>query len=349
MDGVAGMQFMASLFALESDAPAPPAHGPQVPERRPGDLAKLAGVLASMIRRPLFGARAVKQTLGASTRVARQLLDHRRRAGASLAVPFSAPHLPFDRPITPRREIAFASLSLDKIKGVAHAFEATINDVVLAVVAGALRRFLVSAGKLPEKSLVAAVPVSVRGNHGVEQANLVSVMLTGLATNLEEPADRLVAIHQEAVEAKLLQSAMGSEALLAWLEVPVPALFSMATSLYARLRLAAFHPPLCNVLVSNVPGPPVPLYFVGARLESIFPLGPIFDGVGLNITAVSSADTLDIGVVACPDQLPDLWNLASGLRPALEELDAARLSRGGAKTSARSRTAPGSDALGSMR
>ena len=257
----------------------------------------------------------------------------------SLTVPFSAPRLPFDAPITPRREIAFTSLPLDKIKGVAHAFEVTINDVVLAVVAGAMRRFLVSLGKLPEKPLVAAVPVSVRGDHGVEQANMVSVMLTGLATDLEDPADRLVAIHHAASEAKLLQSAVGSEALMEWLEVPVPALFSLATSLYAWLRLSALHPPLCNVLVSDVPGPPVPLYFAGARLESIFPLGPIFDGVGLNITAVSSADTLDIGLVACPDQLPDLWNLASGLRPALEELDAARRSRGGAKTSSKAKKA----------
>ena len=83
----------------------------------------------------------------------------------------------------------------------------------------------------------------------------------------------------------------------------------------------------------------MPLYFAGAHLESIFPLGPIFDGVGLNITAVSSEDTLDIGLVACPDQLPDLWNLASGLRPALEELDAARPSRGGAKISSKAKRA----------
>jgi len=164
-------------------------------------------------------------------------------------------------------------------------------------------------------------------------------MLTGLATDLEDPADRLVAVHQSASEAKLLQAAMGSEALMDWFEVPVPALFSLATSLYARLHLSALHPPLCNVLVSDVQGPPVPLYFAGARLESIFPLGPIFDGVGLNITAVSSPDTLDIGLVACPDQLPDLWNLASGLRPALEELDAARRFRGGAKSSSRSKSA----------
>jgi WS/DGAT/MGAT family acyltransferase len=339
MDGGAGMQFMASLFALEPNVPPPPAPGPQVPERRPGDLVTLASAVGSMIRRPLSGARAVEKTLGAGMRVSRQLVDHRRRGGSALVVPFSAPRIPFDAPITPRREIAFTSLALDKIKGVAHGFEVTINDVVLAVVAGALRRFLISLGKLPDKPLVAAVPVSVRGDHDVEQANMISVMFTGLATDMEDPADRLVAIHQGALEAKLLQSAMGSEALMEWLEVPVPALFSMAASLYGRLRLASFHPPLCNVLVSDVPGPPVPLYFAGARLESIFPLGPIFDGVGLNITAVSSAHTLDIGLVACPDQLPDLWDLASGLRPALEELDGARRPPGGrARTSRAKRT-----------
>jgi len=331
MDGIAGMQFMASLFALEPDVSAPPAPGPRVPERRPGDPDKLAGALASMIRRPLFAARAVEQTFGAGSRVARQLVDHRHKSGAPLTVPFSAPHLPFDTPITPRRETAFTSLSLNKIKGVAHAFDVTINDVVLAVVAGALRYFLVSLGKLPQKQLVAAVPVSVRGDQGMKQANMISVMLTGLATDLEDPSHRLVAIHQAALDAKRLQSAMGSEALMEWLEVPVPALFSLATSLYARLRLSSLHPPLCNVLVSDVPGPPIPLYFAGARLDSIFPLGPIFDGVGLNITAISCIDRLDVGLVACPDQLPDLWNLASALEPALEELDAARSSRGGVK------------------
>jgi diacylglycerol O-acyltransferase len=340
MDGGAGMQFMASLFALEPDAPPPSEPGPQVAERRPSGLAMLAGAVPSMFRRPLSGARAVQQTLGAGVRGGRQLVAHRRRGGSAPPIPFRAPRLPFDSPITPRREVAFTSLGLDTIKGVARAFEVTVNDVVLAVVAGAMRRFLVSSENLPAEPLVAAVPVSVRGDHGVEQANMVSVMLTGLATDLEDPADRLLAIHEGASEAKLLQSAIGSDALMAWLEVPVPGLFAVATSLYARLGLSAFHPPLCNVLVSDVPGPPVPLYFAGARLESIFPLGPIFDGVGLNITAVSSAARLDVGLVACPDQLPDLWNLASGLEPALEELEARRASRGRARGRGAARPGP---------
>jgi WS/DGAT/MGAT family acyltransferase len=192
-----------------------------------------------------------------------------------------------------------------------------------------MRRFLVSLGKLPEKQLVAAAPVSVRGDKGTEQANLFSVMLTGLATDLDDPADRLLAIHQATLDAKLLQSAMGSDVLMEWLEVPTPALSSLAISLYSRLHLSSLHPPFCNVLVSNVPGPPVPLYFAGALLESIFPLGPIFDGVGLNVTAISCIDTLNVGLVACPDRLPDLWNLARAFGPALEELDAKRPSAGG--------------------
>ncbi len=324
MDGAAGMQFMASLFALDPGAPPPPAPGSQVPERQPGDLAMLAGSLASFVRRPLLGARALGQTASAGIRVARRMVDHGRSSGASLTLPFMAPRTPFDKPLTPRREIAFTSLPLEKIKDVALAFEVTVNDVVLAIVAGAMRRFLASSGELPEKQLVAAVPVSVRGGQGTESANLVTVMLTGLATDLEDPIGRLVAIHHAALEAKLLQSAMGSDLLTQWLDVPMPFLFSVATSLYSRLRMSSLHPPFCNVLVSDVPGPPVALYFAGARLESIFPLGPIFDGVGLNITAISSADKLDVGLVACPDQRPDLWSLASALEPSLDELDAKR-------------------------
>ena len=130
MDGVAGMQFMASLFALDPGAPPPPAAGPKAPEIRPGDMAMLAGSISSMIRRPLFGVRAAEQTFGAGIRVARQLVEHRRSGGGPLTAPFSGPHTPFDMPVTPRRQVAFTSLSLDRIKRVARAFDVTINDVV---------------------------------------------------------------------------------------------------------------------------------------------------------------------------------------------------------------------------
>jgi len=346
MDGGAGMAFMASLFDLDPEAAVAPAPAPQVRDRRPGDLGMVAGSMTSVFRRSLIGVRATGRTLGAATRVARRLVDHRSRHGAPLAVPFSSPHLMFNAPVTTRREVAFTSLSLETIKGVARAFEVTVNDVVLGVVAGAMRRFLLPLGALPDKPLIAAVPVSVRGDRGVEQSNMFSVMLASLATDQDRPADRLLAIHRGTLEAKRLQSAVGSEVLSDWLEVPVPAVFSLATSLYARLRLSSLHPPLCNLLVSDVPGAAVPLYFARARLESIFPLGPIFDGMGLNITAVSSADTLDVGLVACPDQLPDLWALAGELEPALTELDAVRSGRDRGKDPSGGRRAVRSGAAG---
>lgn len=349
MDGAAGMQFMASLFALEPGSPPPPAPGPQVAESRPGDLAMLAGSVGSLARRPLLGARALERTFGAGLRVARRMVDHRRNGGGPLVLPFSAPRTPFDKPLTQRREIAFTSLSLGKIKDVAHSFDVTVNDVVLAIVAGAMRRFLTSCGELPERQLVAAVPVSLRGGQGTERANLLSVMLTGLATDVEDPVDRLAAIHRTALEAKLLQSAMGSDLLAQWLDVPMPILFSLATSLYSRLRLSSLHAPLCNVLVSDVPGPPMSLYFAGARLESIFPLGPIFDGVGLNITAISSGDKLDVGLVACPDRQPGLWSLSSALEPALEEIYAKRPAHAASRSRSKGRRTRPSGTLAKAR
>ena len=161
MDGVAGMQFMASLFALEPNSPSPPAPEPQLPEAQPGDWALIAGSLASTFRRPLFGARAAGRSLGAGVRVARHLIDHRGSDSAPLSAPFTAPDTPFDTPVTPQREVAFTSLPLDRIKSVARSFEVTVNDVVLAVVAGAVRG-LPRFGRRAARKAVGGCGTSVR-------------------------------------------------------------------------------------------------------------------------------------------------------------------------------------------
>ncbi|MGO8870647.1 MAG: WS/DGAT/MGAT family O-acyltransferase [Acidimicrobiales bacterium] len=340
MDGIVGMHFMASLFAFEADESPPPAPAPETAERPPAAPAILIGALASALRRPLLATRATGDTLRSGMRIAHRALGSDRGGGGRLTAPFSGPHTVFDAPITPRREVAFASLPMREVKRVAQAFGVTVNDVVLALVAGALRGFLDALGELPQRQLVAAVPVSVRGDQGTQTANLITIMLMGLATDRQEPGDRLAAIHQAALKAKSLQSALGPETLLEWLEVPVPALLSVATSIYSRLHLCALHPPLCNLVVSNVPGPPASLYFAGARLISLFPLGPIFDGVGLNITVVGGTETMDVGLVVCPDRLPDVWNLADAFGPSLDELDAARPSGSRAIQRTRRRAAP---------
>lgn len=327
MDGIAGMSFMASLFAPAPDSPPSPVRAEVRSTSTPSGLAMAADDLASAIGRPFRGVRAAGDSLLAGLRILRGLTRAGRLRVTDLTVPFTAPRVPFGEPITPRREVAFTSLPLDQVRLVARAFDVTVNDAVLTVVSGALRSYLTSLGKLPTRQLVAALPVSVRGRRGTEQANLVTLMLSGLATDRSEPADRLAAIHAETRRAKLLQSDLGPDTLLEWLEVPPPILLSMAAQTYSGMRLSTLHRPLCNLVVSNVPGPPVPLYFGGARVSSIFPFGPIFDGVGLNITLLSGQERVDVGLVACPDRLRGLWDLARGLQLALEELRSAASAR----------------------
>ncbi len=238
--------------------------------------------------------------------------------------PFSAPATSMNGPLTADRSFAASSLSLDTVKDVKNAFGCTVNDVVLTMCAGALRRYLDERDEHPDGPLVAMVPVSVRtedqkGTHG----NQVSMMLTSLATDLDDPVERLNVIHQSTVIAKEQQHAIGADTLQEWAEFAAPAIFGRAARLYSNTRIADRHRPIFNVTISNVPGPPFPLYVAGARVLDTYPMGPIFDGGGLNITLMSYLDRVDFGLVACPDLIPDVWVIADGLCDALDELEAA--------------------------
>jgi diacylglycerol O-acyltransferase len=218
-------------------------------------------------------------------------------------------------PLGATRAIAFASLSLDDVKAVGRAAGATVNDIVLAVLGGASRSYLAARGELPDRALIAAVPVSVRQPHedANEVANAVTLMFASLGTDVADPRTRVEAVHTSALGAKHLQDAIGPDTFLQWLETPSPFLIAAAARLYVGLHLASRAPPIMNLLISNVPGPPTILYFGGARLRSLYPLGPVYDGVGLNITVVSSADTIGFGFVTCPDVISDIDALAAGL------------------------------------
>jgi WS/DGAT/MGAT family acyltransferase len=186
--------------------------------------------------------------------------------------------------------------------------------------AGALRSYLDAHGETPDAPLVAMVPMSVRsedqkGTHG----NQVTSMLTSLATDLDDPVDRLRHIHDNMARAKEQTNAIGADTLQDWAEFAAPAIFGRAARLYSNTKMAG-HRPLFNVTISNVPGPPFPLYVAGARMVDVFPMGPIYDGGALNITLMSYLDRLDFGLVACPDLLDDVWMIADGLGAALTEL-----------------------------
>ena len=316
MDGVGGMQFMAGMFSL-TPTPEPVVLIGDDEERTPPPWERLLRAVPEIATAPLRLARA----LVSSTRAVLHVRDE-FRADESLALPTSAPHTRWNDPLGPTRAIAFASLPLDDVKAVGRAAGATVNDVVLGVLGGAARSYLEARGELPDRALVAAVPVSLRRpNEDVnEVANAVSLMFASLGTDIADSLARVEAVHSSAHGAKHLQDAIGPDAFLQWLETPSPFVIAAAARLYVGLHLASRAPAIMNLLVSNVPGPPVTLFFGGARLLALYPLGPVYDGVGLNITVVSSADTIGFGFVTCPDVLSDVDALAAAVTDEFTKL-----------------------------
>jgi diacylglycerol O-acyltransferase len=317
IDGVSGANLMMHLFDLEPD-PGPLEPPPaRVVVGSPGELELFAQGIAQRLRRPLL----LPGALAGTAKGVLALALRRRGASGGMAAPFSAPPTPFNRAITPHRNVAFVKVSLEEVRSVKDSFGTTVNDVVLAVCASAVRSWLASRGALPDRPLIAGVPVSTRGEEAAAfGANLISAMFVSLATDVDDPVERLLSIRESTKDAKEEFKAIGADALQDWLEFSGPRLFGLAMRLYSQMELADRHPPALNFLVSNVPGPPIPLYFAGGRLLGLYPLGPVLDGMGLNITVLSYEDEIGFGFVSCRELVPDLWDLAGGVEPALKEL-----------------------------
>ncbi len=343
IDGISGQEILAGLVDLTPDVAIPaldgsapgsaadatvaphPAHlpvptGAEVLGRAtlsmltsPARMARAAGTLARAL--PVLGPAFGRQGPGArGDESARDLL---RRFGAAPATPFNAA-------IGPHRRWAYVAVPLDEVKAVKNAAGCTVNDVVLAVVAGVLRRWLHDRNALPDRPLVAMVPLSVR--QGADQGalgNFISPAVTTLATHVENPAERLAAISQGMTTAKRHHAALPASMLTDLTQVAPPAVAALAARLVASTRLADRVTLPFNVVVSNVPGPPIPLYLAGALILGHYPVSAIVDGVGLNITVVSTNGMLDFGFVADRDLVPDLWAMADLVAPALDELWAA--------------------------
>ncbi|HET6810201.1 MAG TPA: wax ester/triacylglycerol synthase family O-acyltransferase [Acidimicrobiales bacterium] len=245
----------------------------------------------------------------------------RRRSGHDAPPPpFATVSTPFNRSLVAERIFVSTTLSLPDVKAVKSALGATVNDVVLAVCAGALRRWLGQHGGVPSRPLIAGVPVSTRDEFKVGRANSVSNLFTALPVHVADPVERLAEASRMMAAAKEQHRALGPEILEDWSQLTPPAPFQAVTRAYSRLRLADRHRPPINLIVSNVPGPTSPLFVAGARLVGIWSMGPILENIGLNITVWSYLDQLNFGLVACPHTVPDLRELAAHLRDALEEL-----------------------------
>jgi len=220
---------------------------------------------------------------------------------------------------------------LAQVKAVGKAFDATVNDVVLATVGGALRSLLEARGETLESALVAMVPVSTRerarGTPAVADAptlgNKVSAMLVSLATVIDDPVERLRAVSESSRGAKTRTDVLGGRILDDWAQLIVPALSTRAARLLSNLRVFDRIAPVFNVTVSNVPGPQFDLWFGGCRIEALYPIGPIVEGVGLNITALSYMGGLHVGMLGCKRLVPDMASMPDLLQSHLDELVAA--------------------------
>ncbi len=336
VDGVSGSNLISHLCSLEADAPPLAVGGNGEFGRDPRELELLGRGLVTNLTRPIEAAKLFTPSLGLLTKTI-----GRARSGTAMAAPFTAPRTSFNGTITGHRTIAFADMSLEDIKAVKTGSGTTVNDVVLAVSGGALRSYLESRGELPSSSLLATVPVSVRSeSKRSEGANKVSALFAKLGTDVEDPLERLEEMAEANKNAKEHHSAISADSLQDWAEFAAPRTFGLAVRAYAGLRLAERHPVVHNLVISNVPGPPVPLYFMGARIDALYPLGPVFHGAGLNVTVMSNHGSVHVGIIACRESMPDVDDLVQRFPEELAKLKAAVDAQGKATPIRKKRKAP---------
>jgi WS/DGAT/MGAT family acyltransferase len=319
MDGGAAANLMASIFDLSADAgPVEPAAEPWVPDVVPSTHRQVASSVSSLVARQRDVPKAVARTFLGLAGTSRTWLSQR---AAGTKTPLTAPRTRLNGAITPRRSVSLARVDLDTVREVRRAFGTTINDVVLAASGTALRRYLEARGPLPGRNLIAAVPVSARDGHGDKAIrNRVSNMMVDVPLQPDDPVERLLTVHANSLNSKALQLAFGTDSLQELTGFAAPSVMTTGARLYSGLKLARYHPPVFNLVISNVPGPPLDLYCAGAKVTGIFPMGPVMEGTGVNITVLSEAHHLNVGVMACPDLVPDVGEIGTGFVEAVDEL-----------------------------
>lgn len=320
VDGQSGAGLLVHLFSLSPDLSEPPAPVMPKAEQIPSGWEMVKEAVAERVRQPKEIVELARKT---ATHVGEVVRMRRESEAPKGATPLTAPRTSFNAALTPKRSAAFMRLPLSWVKEVKNAFGCTVNDVVLAITAGALRRYLEGRGELPADPLIAVCPISVAPAGKVPGANHVSAMFTSLATHLQDPIERLKVVRETTRGAKEEHKAIGADMLQTWAEFAAPTTFQLASRFYAAWKLADKHRPIHNLVISNVPGPPFSIYLGGARLVSVYPMGPVMEGSGLNVSVMSYCGSIDFGFMAAAELVPDIWDLAESVQPACEELLAA--------------------------
>ncbi|MDX1694983.1 MAG: wax ester/triacylglycerol synthase family O-acyltransferase [Ketobacteraceae bacterium] len=316
VDGVSGTDLFRHLFSTRQGFQAPVVQHRSPGERLPGTAELIVNALRSKIKTP----KRFFNVMGDSLEGLRNLLSESGQRDLERSRPLTAPRTHFNRRISANRDLALAQLSLEEIKGVKNATGTTVNDVILAVCGGALKRYLEMQQDLPDKPLVAMVPISVRKNADqMVTNNQVSGMWSTLATHANDPLDRLHLIHKDTRDAKTEHDAVGADLLQNWAEFNTPGAFNLAMRVYASTLVDHINP-VHNTIISNVPGPREPLYLCGWPVECMCPVGPVLEGVGLNISLASYRDCVGFTLHADSHLIRDVQTIAALIGPAFEEL-----------------------------
>lgn len=321
-DGMASGYLMLQMLDMSPEVPKISDPVPLPSEPVPTDAEVLRQAVRDRIQDPLRVARQARKTFGKAAGLMRHWVN-KGTENFSPVLPFMAPKTMFNRTVSAERVAAFGQAPLDDFKVARKAFDCTVNDVVLAACTGALRRYLLDHADLPDKALVASCPVSVRRpDENMAMSNRVSTLFVRLPVHVEDPIEQIRIIALDTADAKTVHKAMGADMLQDWAELAAPYAFTAAARMFSAMRLSDRMAPVHNLIVSNVPGPPIDLYCLGAKVVVFYPLGPVLEGAGLNITVVSKKGEMDMGIMACPDSAPNPQLIADYFCEAAAEIRA---------------------------
>jgi diacylglycerol O-acyltransferase len=261
----------------------------------------------------------IREQLGGAVNVGKALRDY---AGVwlgrnkKLAAPLhKSPRTQLSTRITGARRFVAQSWNFDRVRAVGKAFDGTLNDAVLGMIAGALRRHLIEQGELPKYSLKAMAPVSLRAADDFESANAVGFITANLATDEKDPAQRMRVIHDSMAAGKEQLAGMSRR------EIEIYTMLTQTPLLLTALTRSTHRFPAFSTVVSNVPGPRQPMYWNGARLDGLYPVSIPMDGSAVNFTVVSNCNSLDFGIVACRHSVPHVQRFINYMEESLVELE----------------------------
>lgn len=304
IDGMSGIDLMEAMHTLDPHAPPPNAPDEWKPERVPGPAELLGKAYIGAIANPVKQIEVAAKAAPGLAKAIKGLLAQDFKLSSDMV----APRTRFNRKVSAHRVVEGRSLPLADIKAI-RALDpgCKVNDVFLAIIGGALRKYLLAKDDLPKATLTAMAPISVRSkDEKGDMGNQVAAMIAPLGTHIEDPAERLRYVHSKTTNSKAMTDAMGARNMTEMSKVSPALWMSLGAQLYTRLGLAnrGVGPPFSTV-VTNVPGPPVPIYSTGARLESMMGLLCLNDGLGLGHVVQSYCDEATISFTACRELLPD--------------------------------------------